>query len=248
MPANKIGQHGQIGLIILLIMTVMLSVGVSIASRTVSEVRITQQEEESTRALNLAESAVESLLSRDLSGENYGSGNQASGTLSNGSIYQVVKRDRLDITVQAGHTAEVNLVGIPASSSLNIAWTAASGTLNCPNNEPAIVLELFKTDGTTEYSAYDSCTRSPSNNFLTPSGTRNHSRTIDSTYAFARVKVLYANANLTVTGSNLPVQYYEVTTQSTTGDSTRAVAAKQFLPALPSIFDYVLFSGAGLTK
>jgi len=60
------GQRGQVGLVVLLVTVVLLTVGVSVASRSVTELQLSRQEQESTRALNLAESGIENLLAQDL--------------------------------------------------------------------------------------------------------------------------------------------------------------------------------------
>jgi Tfp pilus assembly protein PilX len=71
---------------------------------------------------------------------------------------------------------------------------------------------------------------------------------------FARIKPLYANANITITGTNLPAQSYIVTSTATNalpnavGAETRKVQATRSLPSAPSILDYALYSGTTITK
>lgn len=52
-------QKGQTVLIVLLIMTVILTIGLSTISSSITDIRISQQTEESTRAFYVAESALE---------------------------------------------------------------------------------------------------------------------------------------------------------------------------------------------
>src|SRR6185369_1704811 len=73
MPTPRTTQSGQIGIIIILIMVVLLTVGLSLASRSTREVRLSQQEVESNRVFNVAEAGIEQALSSDFSfqGEEY---------------------------------------------------------------------------------------------------------------------------------------------------------------------------------
>lgn len=55
-------QSGQALIIILLVMAVGLTIGLSIVSRSITDIRISQQEEESARAFSAAEAGIEQVL------------------------------------------------------------------------------------------------------------------------------------------------------------------------------------------
>jgi len=55
-------NSGQALLIILLIMAVALTIGLSVVSRSVTDIRISQEQEESARVFSAAEAGLESLL------------------------------------------------------------------------------------------------------------------------------------------------------------------------------------------
>jgi len=57
-------QRGQILLIVILVMIIALTVGLSIASRTITNIRIARQNEESQRAFQAAEAGVDQALNR----------------------------------------------------------------------------------------------------------------------------------------------------------------------------------------
>lgn len=57
---NKSSQSGQLLLIVILVMVVVLTVALSLASRTVSNIKISKQNEESQRAFQAAEAGIES--------------------------------------------------------------------------------------------------------------------------------------------------------------------------------------------
>ncbi len=82
---HKSSQSGQILLIVVLSIVVALTVGLSVASRTISNLRISKQNEESQRAFQAAEAGLE-LATQALSQGS--SGNLASG-LDNTATYQV---------------------------------------------------------------------------------------------------------------------------------------------------------------
>jgi len=58
----KRDSSGQALLIILLIMAVALTIGLSVVSRSITDIRISQEQEESARAFSAAEAGLESLL------------------------------------------------------------------------------------------------------------------------------------------------------------------------------------------
>ena len=62
---KKKTQSGQVAIVILLIMVVLLTVGLSLASRTTQELFLSQQESESARVFNAAEVGIEDALSQD---------------------------------------------------------------------------------------------------------------------------------------------------------------------------------------
>ena len=55
-------NSGQALLVILLIMAVALTIGLSVVSRSVTDIRLSQQQEESARVFSIAEAGLESLL------------------------------------------------------------------------------------------------------------------------------------------------------------------------------------------
>lgn len=74
-------QSGQILLIVILTMIVALTVGLSIASRTVTNLKISKQNEESTRAFQAAEAGIQKALRS-------GNSSPLSNALSNSSAFQ----------------------------------------------------------------------------------------------------------------------------------------------------------------
>lgn len=69
---------GQILLVVVLVMVVVLTVGLSLASRTITNLKISKQSEESARAFQAAEAGIEQTLQ---------SKSQSSGNLSNNATF-----------------------------------------------------------------------------------------------------------------------------------------------------------------
>ncbi len=69
-------SHGQTLVIMMLILVVVLTIGLSAVGRTITNVKETSTQERSTRAFSAAEAGVESTLRQDLSAL-LGAGTQA---------------------------------------------------------------------------------------------------------------------------------------------------------------------------
>lgn len=92
-PSRKLLQRGQAFLIVVLVMVVALTIGLSIASRSLTNVRLTTEEVSSQRAFSAAEAGVEQLLQK------YSLQSGASVTLSNLTIDQTTQTKISDATI-----------------------------------------------------------------------------------------------------------------------------------------------------
>ncbi len=241
-------DSGQVGIIVLLIMVVMTTVGVSVASRSVSELKLSRQEEQSTRALDLAEGGAEKIIA-DI-GTYSGVGTVTVGSES--VNYNVTAKNEItDMTVFEGHTIQVDLGNV--ATDLQVTW---DNTGSCDDN-PAIVVALISDAANVRRLFYGpedcSSVRSDGSTNVALDGSTNTYTTGSiplATERMARIKVLYGPANVSVTGADLPPQVDVVNTSFTNPNdgTTRAVQVNRLAGSLPSIFDYVLFSGGDLTK
>lgn len=99
-------QDGQILLIVVLTMVIVLTVGLSIASRIVTELKLSKQNEESQRAFQAAEAGIEQTLSKGTNiSEPVSLGNNASFTttftIDNGSAIVLNNGQEVDQAVGA---------------------------------------------------------------------------------------------------------------------------------------------------
>ncbi len=251
-------QPGQAILVILLVMVVGLTMGLSLATRSVSDLKISGQSEDSAKAFSAAEAGIEAVLA------NTGVG--TSGCLGNACyLVSTVGAGGSDVPFSPGNiniadTYNVWLDGY-SGNSLDVCWQKTDPT----SVEPALEISVLYLDGTYKVwrGAYDpNSTRTMQNNFNYSNVATNFSCagvpqnkvtvTLLGTKTIAlRVRPFYASVNLTVVplaSYNLPTQGLTIASSGTSGQTTRKVIVTQSYGSLPSIFDNVLFSGKDLVK
>lgn len=271
-------QSGQAIIIILLVMAVGLTIGLSIISRSITDIRISQQEEESARAFSAAEAGIEEAL-----GQNLAAGESLSRSVG-GIDYHVsatAQGSGRDFDFGAGQFDEGDIQTVwlieHTNGDLGGPSFPANGTIAvCWGEEatPAIeVTIIYQSGGSFRVArgAYDPVgVRRTQNGFDPPEagvdaakcGDLDFEKDISLTglgipgtatlYAL-RLKLLYNDSPqpLRVWGStNFPSQGKCFVSTATIPESgiTRKVQQCQFHKAPPGIFDYVLFSEGDLTK
>lgn len=258
-------RSGQTVLIIVLVMTIALTVGLSLINRTTTDIRVTSQFEDSARAFSAAEAGIEQSLATF---------QNAQGQYDNGLTYVSTVSDLgTDITpyqlplttTRVGQAGTVFLTGHTStgaidwntrfSGSLYFCWKQATDS----DSMPAIELTVFRKTPTGTYSTvryvYDPLSR---NNGFTRTFDTNDCGTGLSGMAaaeiwipnspaagFFHVRPYYSNALVYVKGVNstLPPQGNTITsTGSIPGGATRKITVVRLFKTPPSLFDYVLYS------
>jgi len=267
-------QQGQVLLIILVVMAVGLTIGLSTVSRSITDIKISQQEEESARAFSVAEAGIEqALVGAGFSGTIGGVEYQVSELEQGGGSqfdFGGGKFEEQDVQTVwlVEHTAE-GLGGdhFPASGTIEVCWGEET------TQKSAVEVSVVYQDASGEFQvargAYDA--DSGRGNGFDPAddidgGNCGHlafAETIelgpdlgipsDATLYLLRLKLLYNDQPqpLAVSGSeSFPTQgkcYVAVANIPESGISRR-VKQCQFYKAPPGVFDYVLFSGGDLIK
>lgn len=186
---NPQPNSGQIVLMLVLITIVGLTIGLSLISRTITDLRITSQTEQSNRAFSAAEAGVENALKGAVIGGPTGTVNlpSASGSYSVSQvggtdaavIFPLTSPSELQTVWFADHDTDGALIEssgmdpklpLPNGLSYEVCW----GTDG--NNNSAIVLFLYYKDSAGykfARSAFDNFpnSHSPGNNFNPPDGT-----------------------------------------------------------------------------
>jgi len=268
----KESNRGQIALIILLFMAVILTIGISVATRTTEDVSVSRKEEETTRVFNAAEAGIESALGLatplpDLPyiGDVY---NPAPYTFSVPDSltydYQIEKDDILEVIVPQGNTIDVNVSGVSGTDGLWIDW--GEPTAGC--SAGGIVVAIYNAAGPTVRrwgfigagcvsgdNFIDTFVIAPPGSAwrlalgfgLVPGFTSND--------VLLRIRATYADMPIRITPrggwvASFPPQQYNIESEGTkalTGE-TRAILTTRTNPFIPSIFDYVVFSGSSLIQ
>lgn len=259
---GKFDQSGQTLLIIVLVMVVTLTVGLSVASRSITNLRTATEEENSQRAFTAAEAGVEQVLKtgNPISTEVQLSNNASIRrvTTTNISGTQFVPNNGNDITKDDG--IDIWLSNNPDYSSqwsgnLTINWGNRATSDPCGH----AALEIIVISGPTASPVsrrytFDPCSsRQTGNNFTLASTTGDTVGGIQ--FAFkspqiavasgiiARVVSLYANTPIGVVASiGLPSQGKQIQSTGASGGTVRQVTYFQGFPELPpEFFQYILF-------
>ncbi len=162
-------EKGQILLIVVITMIVALTVGLSVASRTVTELRLSKQNEESQRAFNAAEAGIDRVLQQ-------GGTIPISETLGNNSDFIVSSEEYSGVQILLNNGEQVDqdvgadvwlsnypdFSGRLASGNLTIYW-GDNDQVNCnapgpvkPALEVVILQGIIATPSVTKY-LYDTC-------------------------------------------------------------------------------------------
>lgn len=237
-------NSGQITLVALLVMVVLLTVGLAVVSRSVTDIRISKEAEESARAFSAAEAGIEDLLKEDLVGLPY-VGDIYQGSTQVGGLtvgYSVERTNSFQTKIAQNDVAEVKLDGF-TGTGVEVDWRNSGLELSL----------IYQSGGykIARWALYNgpSC----GENFtVVPSGRFPIDFSAYSSPKVLRIRPICAETTVTVSGvgAPLPDQFYIIRSSATVpeGGQTRSIELTKSLPLLPPIFDYVLFSGGGLIK
>lgn len=258
---SRNSRKGQVGIIILLIVVVMSTIGISVISRSTTDVSISNSAENANRALDAAESGAEQALA-NAAALNPNDNQPVTGSITSipniNVQYTVNKSDILDTVVEEGFSAALDVRGAPAGGNLSINWSRQTA---CAGQTPAsLVITIYATPGTSP--AYrkvyaGACAQTPTDNFpIAGAGSNGFFRqtvvALNSTDALVRIRPVYNQTALRVAsvGWNLPVQQFQIsaTAQNTLSNETKALQVTLTLPAAPSIFDFTLFAGGSISN
>lgn len=243
------GSPGQIALVALLVMVVLLTVGLAVVSRSVTDIRISKETAESARAFSAAEAGIEEALKHDLAVWTPPDEGVSVGELT--AKVTVAKTASFEKKIEKDETSLVNLRkenGEGWEGDLEVEWDGQGLELTLfyqTGGKWEVKREAFRRLGT-------ACGGLPARPSPTTFGVLSSTSGFKK---FLRVKTLCSSARVKINSQNpsdfpLPDQAYTIRSSVTVPESgqTRALEATKFLPILPPTFDYVLYSGSGLMK
>jgi len=260
-------QEGQVLLISLLALSIATTVALSLISRSTTDVTISNQISESSRAFSAAEAGIEEALKT-------GVGTSGAQVLNAGVTYTVSKADIGGASgayifpkkISTGTTETLWLVNHNADGTLIETPTYTDATIDaCWSSEtttPAMIVSvIYKTAGGAyriARGAYDpNGSRRNTNNFSAPTvstggcgdGSTTYKQTITftpdmATLLMLRLQPLYADTNIAITASGaLPIQGSKLDSTGTSeGGLTRKIVVYQQYRSPPSVFDSVIYS------
>lgn len=271
MPAGY--KSGQILVLVLLIVVVALSVGLSVASRNITNLRTSTQTEQSQRAFSAAEGGVEDVLSRlNTIKDDIAAGQSTVKTVPVGDISATVTVTAANTytsgsPVKPGEVAQITLdtPSGPDPASVQIEW-AKKGTEEERDTASLYVNIIYQSGAnyadyrllysggwaggniSDEVGTFDPtiCTSTEYSKCATISFTPIGV----SSPIYMRIRPYWGPTSLKVSGANIPIQNYEISsTASTESGVTREVkVVRNAFPVLPAAFDYVLYSDGWYSK
>lgn len=247
----------------LLVVAVVLGFGLSIVSQSTTDVKITEHDQEATRAFNAAEAGIEAAM------KNISTIGSFSKTVDNILVnYQVTPNTFLEGLLSENESAQVVLGGV--NTWLNIEWvnrTTENPGCNIAESGGApasLLITIVNNSNVLRRVAVNACASFDGVNGMTSVGVddsgneylKKYRIQILTTDVYARIRPIYNQASIRVYGTpnDLPTQSYNINSKaiSTTIDTnpleSKAIEVTKTQPATPSIFDYVLFSGLSIIK
>lgn len=240
-------QSGQALLVVILAMVVAITLGLGAISQSITDVKISQEEEESARAFNLAEAGLEEALRGLAAGENFSWTDTTTGDTYTASVSQ---------SGADGFTSDAI---IDEGDVIQLLVSGTATTTRIYYQSPALeIIELL--DDTGSYSVRRTVVYDGSGDYTAPGGSGSYNGrsfdhyydlTTDSTVEAVRLRPLMSGSYIGVDPSDsLPNQYYTITAtgQTEQGVTRKIDLTRDINPILPSVFDYAMFSGGTITK
>ena len=260
-------SSGQAVLLVLVVVAIALTYGLSTIARTTTETQISFQEQEATRAFNAAEAGIEEALKNVISIA--GSGMQSLGGFGDIDVnYQVEAVNSLEGRYGENESAGVNLIG-DGGGVITIDWVNPAdveenpGCVSEDQTPASLLISIIKGAGggyAVRRLAYNACDAFSNGMELAgDSGEPNYLKRVNINLAaddeLMRIRPIYNKTSLRVTKDGLPEQYYSIesTAEVKPGEgedifASKAVLVTRTVPTTPAVYDYVLFSGSSISK
>jgi len=276
LPGKKELEKGQAVLVVLLVMSVLLTLGLSVVSRSVTDVKISQQSQESARAFWTAQAGLEKALlaqsdipDSTIDGVSYAVTKSALGGGTE-FVPEAIDVGKNFVYWLVDHKDDGSIdTSFYSGDRLTIYW----GRYPADGPAPALVATLVYKDTSGNFRsrkfAYDPVTRSPATNFSLPdSGTDfsfggntfAYKATISGLLSlpgydrkpyFVNIKMLFNTTTQPIGVQTVGVGFvqgscYESKATVTVSNIVRNLKECRTWPQTPGIFDYLLFSGGDI--
>jgi Tfp pilus assembly protein PilX len=212
-------RKGQVALVVILVVLVGLTVGVAILGRSVTNVGISNQEEERARSFSAAEAGVEDALRQDLS---ILAGSGGNFNIGDSSVsYKVSKLTNVTSEINPGEVVTVDW-SKSGASSFSVTWSGATCTSN-------LVATAITSDGAVVHSVPSS----PATFSKGPGG-------------LVRMRFAGCRTNVTINGTGGDLSFFQVDSVGTSGEANSRVEVVRSAPAASGLLDFAVFSGGDI--
>lgn len=254
-------ERGQVGLMLLVIMSVVIALVMSVASRSLSDTVLSRQEKESSAAFGVAETGIEQALNLLRQGSLPPPTQFLDSTGLVTGNYKVDNLTTYSLYVKELETAQLDLTGFPGGN-LTVRWTkkndASEDKTTCSEGSGTMSAAL-------EISAMIAGSNTIERRYFNPSDCDISGNNFESssaggvylswiTYSVpanttsVRLRPIYLGATISVTGSLATDQMYVIQASGSGGDAQKEIQVKRGLDAPASVFDFALFSGTTIVK
>lgn len=247
-------QSGQVGIAVLLIMVVLSTIGITLATRTSQDIQSTRQSREATQTFSAAESALEEVLSQ---GQTYLDSNPSGEytKVENTTVnYTVDQSEELSTELLQGAVAQIDVTGSSNGDVVRLEWSLITDCAQSPASLAVTVVNATAPSSARSYS-YSICERDDGFTLINTQGTtfmRQVDLTLQTGDRYIRITPIYNDTRLLVNGVGwtLPTQEYTVNSvaRNDLGRETKAIEVQRTIDYTPSIFDFALVSGTSILK
>ncbi len=256
MSSTRFSQSGQVGIAVILVMVVMSTIGISLATRSSSDVRNARQSQEATQTFSAAEAALEEILSRDEAALEQTTTGEYTGVENVTVNYSVGTENELTTELLEGATAEINVSSGSVGQEVIVQW---SDTTDCGSGSPAsLLVSVINSSGAepvARHYGYAICDRSDGMELVATPGSeysRQVAITLETGDAFIRVTPIYGDTDILVNGNGwtLPTQEFTINSvaRNELGRETKAIEVERTAEYAPTLLDYALISGTTIIK
>ena len=260
------GERGQMLLVVVLTMIVALTVGLSVVSRTITNLRISKQSEESQRAFQAAEAGIEKTLESGIGSgipQSLGNNAQYKTEINNpsGNAFilnggEVVEQD-VGIDLWLSDYPNYSNQICPSSCTVSISFNTSEQSCSTgAGNDTRAALEVVVLSGSVSNPTLNKYLFDPCASRTSGAANTGNGATIDATTfrngismpvtngIIARVIPIYNSVKIGVTSTqSLPVQGKIVESIGESGETIRKVQYFSSYPQLPlEIFPYSIIS------
>ncbi len=232
---EKSRKSGQVVLIVLLIMVVILTIGLSLISQSVTDISISKDEEEAIRAFSAAEAGIEAAL-QDISAAP--ATVVVDGITANVSVSG--EDENFEFNLAEGEYLDLDLTGANVGTRITLKWDPGA----------AVETSFYKSNNTVQRYIYRSDTASCLSGAIIVTEADEEFQLIGTTAIdeMLRIRALCSTTNLDITVGNdsLEDQTHEIDSRASEDGKTSAIQVTR-ADELPSIFDYVIFSKGTIT-